>query len=69
MQKKVELTFVKLKKLKSFLKNVVIRNSKQAENFLAALENAEKKKSKEVTISQRVEEIKDPKQIRKLFKK
>lgn len=52
---------------KSFLKNIVIKNSKQAENFLAALENAEKKKSKEVTINQRVEEIKDPKQIRKLF--
>ena len=54
---------------KSFLKNIVIKNSKQAENFLAALENAEKKKSKEVTINQRVEEIKDPKQIRKLFTK
>lgn len=54
---------------KSFLKNVVIKNSKQAEKFLVALENAEKKKSKEVTISQRVEEVKDPKQIRKLLKK
>ncbi len=54
---------------KSFLKNIVIKNSKQAEKFLVALENAEKKKSKEVTINQRVEEIKDPKQIRKLFTK
>ncbi len=54
---------------KSFLKNIVIKNSKQAEKFLVALENAEKKKSKEVTINQRVEEIKDPKQIRKLFAK
>lgn len=54
---------------KSFLKNIVIKNSKQAEKFLVALENAEKKKSKEVTINQRVEEIKDPKQIRKLFVK
>ena len=54
---------------KSFLKNIVIKNSKQAEKFLVALENAEKKKSKEVTINQRVEELKDPKQIRKLFKK
>lgn len=54
---------------KSFLKNIVIKNSKQAENFLVALENAEKKKSKEVTINQRVEEIKDSKQIRKLFTK
>ena len=53
---------------KSFLKNIVIKNSKQAEKFLVALENAEKKKSKEVTINQRVEELKDPKQIRKLFK-
>ena len=53
---------------KSFLKNIVIKNSKQAEKFLVALENAEKKKSK-VTINQRVEELKDPKQIRKLFTK
>lgn len=54
---------------KSFLKNIVIKDGKQAEKFLEALENAEKKKSKEVTINQRVEEIKDPKQIRKLFAK
>ena len=54
---------------KSFLKNIVIKNSKQAVKFLVALENAEKKKSKEVTINQRVEEIKDPKQIRRLFAK
>lgn len=54
---------------KSFLKNIVIKNSKQAEKFIVALENAEKKKSKEITINQRVEEIKDPKQIRKLFTK
>lgn len=54
---------------KSFLKNIVIKNSKQAENLLVALENAEKKKAKDVTINQRIEEIKDPKQIRKLFAK
>lgn len=54
---------------KSFLKNIVIKNSKQAEKFLLALENAEKKKSKEVTIDQRVEEIKEPKQIREIFAK
>lgn len=54
---------------KSFLKNIVIKNSKQAEKFLLALENAEKKKSKKVTIDQRVEEIKEPKQIRTLFTK
>ena len=52
---------------KSFLKNIVIKNSKQAEKFIVALENAEKKKAKEITINQRVEEIKDPKQIRELF--
>ena len=52
---------------KSFLKNIVIKDGKQAERFLKALENAEKKKSKEVTINQRVEEIKNPEQIRKLF--
>lgn len=54
---------------KSFLKNIVIKDRKQAEKFLAALENAENKKAKEVTINQRVEEIKDPQQIRKLFAK
>ena len=52
---------------KSFLKNIVIKDGKQAERFLKALENAEKKKSKEITIDQRVEEIKNPEQIRKLF--
>lgn len=52
---------------KSFLKNIVIKDGKQAERFLRALENAEKKKSKEITINQRVEEIKNPEQIRKLF--
>ena len=54
---------------KSFLKNIVIKDGKQAEKFLVALENAEKKKAKQVTINQRVEEVKDPKQIRKLFAK
>lgn len=54
---------------KSFLKNIVIKNRKEADKFLIALENAEKKKSKEVTINQRIEEVKDPKQIRKLFAK
>ena len=43
----------------SFLKNIVIKDGKQAERFLKALENAEKKKSKEITINQRVEEIKN----------
>lgn len=54
---------------KSFLKNIIIKNSKDAGKFLVALENAEKKKSKEVIIDQRVEEIKDSEQIRKLFAK
>ena len=31
---------------KSFLKNIVIKDGKQAERFLKALENAEKKKLK-----------------------
>lgn len=52
---------------KSFLKNIVIKNSKQAEKFIVALENAEKKSAKEITINQRVEEVKNPKQIRELF--
>ena len=52
---------------KSFLKNIVIKNSKQAEKFIVALENEEKKSAKEITINQRVEEVKNPKQIRELF--
>lgn len=54
---------------KSFLKNIVIKNSKEAGKFLVALENAEKKKVEKVIIDQRVEEVKDSKQIRKLFAK
>ena len=52
---------------KSYLKNIVIKDGKQAERFLKELENAEKKKSKEITINLRLEDIKNPEQIRKLF--
>ena len=52
---------------KSFLKNITIKNKKSAEKFLNALENAERKKAKEVTFSERVEEVKDSATIQKMF--
>ena len=54
---------------KSFLKKHCYKKSKEAGKFLVALENAEKKKAKKVIIDQRVEEVKDSEQIRKLFAK
>ncbi len=54
---------------KSFLKNITINNRKQADRFLNALENAEKKKSKRIVIDKRVEDVKDSEQIRKIFSK
>lgn len=54
---------------KSFLKNITINNRKQADRFLNALENAEKKKTKKVVIDKRVEDVKDSEQIRKIFSK
>lgn len=52
---------------KSFLKNIIIKNSKSAEKLLKALECAENKKAKDVKINQRVEDIKDSEQIRNMF--
>lgn len=52
---------------KSFLKSITIRNRKDAERFVNALENAEKKKAKKVKLDKMVEEVKDSEQIRKIF--
>ena len=52
---------------KSFLKNITIRNRKDAERFVNALENAEKKKAKKVNFDKMVEEVKYSEQIRKIF--
>lgn len=49
---------------KSFLKNITIKDRKSAENFIKALENAEKKK---VTFDKRTEDVTDSEEIRKLF--
>lgn len=54
---------------KSFLKNIVIKDRKTAENFISALENAVNKKSKKVSIDKRVEDVTDEEQIRKIFDK
>lgn len=52
---------------KSFLKNIVIKDKKSAERFINALERAENKKAKKVTIDKMVEDVTDGSQIRKLF--
>lgn len=52
---------------KTFLKNITIKDKKSAERFINALENAENKKAKKVVYNQRVEDIKDTEQIRKIF--
>ncbi len=52
---------------KSFLKNIVIKDKKVAENFINALNNAERKKAKKVVVDKRIENITDKEQIRKIF--
>lgn len=52
---------------KSFLKNIVIKNSKSANSFLSALENAERKGRKKVEIKTRVTSIEDKETIKKIF--
>lgn len=54
---------------KSFLKEIIIKDKKSAENFICALENAENKKNKKVKIDKMVENITDSEQIRKIFNK
>ena len=52
---------------KSFMKNIVIKDKKSAENFISALENAVNKKAKNVSIDKRAEDVTDKEQIRKIF--
>lgn len=54
---------------KSFLKEIIIKDKKSAENFINALENAENKKAKKVKINKMVEDITDKERIRKIFSK
>lgn len=49
---------------KSFLKNLVIKDTNK---FIKALEKAKNKKAKVVNFEETVEEIKDPEKIRELF--
>jgi hypothetical protein len=53
---------------KSFEKNIVIKNRKDAERFISALEHASGKKSKEVYVREQVGDVKDNNVIRKIFK-
>jgi len=50
----------------SIYKELRIRDRYQCRNFVAALENAEKKRSKEITPSKRIQEIKGD-SIKKMF--
>lgn len=50
----------------SFSNNIIIKNRRDAERFLIALEKAENKKSKEVKIDGVIEDIKDKEQIKSL---
>ena len=54
---------------KSFLKEIVIKDKKSAEKFISALENAENKRAKKVSINKMVEDVTDSEQIRKIFNK
>ena len=52
---------------KSFLKNIVIKDRKSAKSFVNALENAERKGRKSVTINTSIKTIKDEETIKKMF--
>ncbi len=52
---------------KSFMKNIVIKNRTSANSFISALENAEKKGRKKVTINKPVKEIENKEIIKKMF--
>lgn len=52
---------------KSFLKNIAIKNRKDANSFISALENAENKGRKKVNINTRIETVKDKEKIRRIF--
>lgn len=52
---------------KSFLKNIIIKDSQSAKSFISALENAEKKGRKKITINAGVKEITNKESIKKMF--
>lgn len=54
---------------KSFLKNISIKSRTSASAFIDALENADRKKRKNIKFDKSVETVKDENKIRKLFKK
>lgn len=54
---------------KSFLKSININNKISASSFIDALEHADGKGKKKITLDRGVETIKDNEQIRKIFKK
>lgn len=52
---------------KSFLKEVIIKDKKAAENFVSALENAEKKDRKKLKFNTSVKTIEDKETIKRMF--
>lgn len=54
---------------KSFLKNIIIKDSKSATAFIEALENAEGKNRKKQGFDRLVEDIRDSEKIKEIFTK
>lgn len=52
---------------KSFLKNIIIKDGQSAKSFICALENAEKKGRKKITVNAGVKEITNKESIKKMF--
>ena len=52
---------------KSFLKNIKFSDKPSARSFLSALENAEGRKGKTVSLNASIRNIKDKETIRKIF--
>lgn len=52
---------------KSFMKNIVIKNRTSANSFISALENAEKKGRKRLTIDTPIKEVDNKEIIKRMF--
>lgn len=52
---------------KSFLKDIVIKDKKEAKNFVLALEKAEKKERKKINFKSGVKTIDDKETIKRMF--
>ena len=53
---------------KSIYKEIRIKDKLFCKTFVSALENAQNKKGKEVTLKRRVDEVRDIEELTKMFK-